>query len=105
MSICFEAELLKIGFRKIIKIPLSSSKELPSRGMVMIKGKMNDIHFQEPLEPDGKGSHWLEISDTLSKEAGVTVGQTIYFNIDPINEWNEPEMPEDIMMQSPMQDL
>lgn len=97
MSIFFEAALLEIHSLKIIKIPLSSSEKLPSRGMVMIQGTMNDVTFNVPLEPDGKGSHWFEVSDTLSKEAGVIVGQTLSFNIEPVNEWIEPEIPKDIM--------
>ena len=97
MSIFFEAALLSIESRNIIKIPLSSSEELPSRGMVMIQGTVNDISFKAPLEPDGKGSHWFELSDALFVEAGIIVGQTASFRIEPINEWIEPEIPEDIM--------
>ncbi len=97
MSIFFEAVLSEIESRKIIRLPLSSSEKLPSRGMVMIQGTMNDIIFEAPLEPDGKGSHWFEVSDTLLEEVGVMVGQTVSFNIEPINQWIEPEIPEDIM--------
>ena len=60
MSIFFEAILNKVESRKVIKIPLSLSVELPSRGMVMVQGTMNKVSFQVPLEPDGKGSHWFE---------------------------------------------
>ncbi len=97
MSIFFEAALSEIKSKLIVKIPLSSSEQLPSRGMVMIQGTMNDVSFQAPLEPDGKGSHWFEVSDVLLKEAGLVIGQTASFCIDPINEWIEPEIPEDIM--------
>lgn len=97
MSIFFEAALWEIESRKIIKVPLSSSEKLPSRGMVMIQGRMNDVTFKAPLEPDGKGSHWFEVSDTLIKEAGIMVGQTVSLNIEPVNDWTEPEIPDDIM--------
>ncbi len=97
MSIFFEAVLSEIESRKVIRLPLSSSEKLPSRGMVMIQGTMNDITFEAPLEPDGKGSHWFEVSDALLEEVGVMVGQTVSFNIEPINQWIEPEIPEDIM--------
>lgn len=93
----FETILVEIESHKVIKIPLSLSENLPSRGMVMVQGTMNDISFIVPLEPDGKGSHWFEVSDTLSKEAKVSVGQTVSLNIDPINDWIEPEIPQDIM--------
>ncbi len=97
MSIFFEAIPEKIESRKVIRIPINTSEKLPSRGMVMIEGTMNNIYFKTPLEPDGKGSHWLEVNDTLSKEAGVITGQTVSLNIEAVNEWTEPEIPEDIM--------
>lgn len=97
MSIFFEAMLSKIESRKTIKIPFNSSKTLPSRGMIMIEGTVNGVNFKAPLEPDGKGSHWSEISDKLCEEAGVMVDDTISFNIEPVNDWIEPEIPEDII--------
>lgn len=97
MSISFEATLSKIESRIIIKVPLSSSKQLPSRGMVMIQGTMNDVSFIAPLEPDGKGSHWFEVIDRLMKEVGVIIGQIVTLNIELINDWIEPEIPEDII--------
>lgn len=97
MTIIFEEKLLKIGPRQVIRIPLNSSKELPSRGMVMVQGTMNDVDFKSPLEPDGKGSHWLEVTPTLTEELGVGIGETVFLNIEPMNEWIEPEIPEDIM--------
>jgi len=97
MNIFFESELLKIESYYIIKIPLSSSEELPSRGMVMVQGILNGISFKAPLEPDGKGSHWLEVSEELRKEAGLLVGQTVSLSVESINEWFEPEIPDDIM--------
>lgn len=97
MSIIFESKLLKIGPLQVIRIPLDSSKKFPSRGMVMVQGTINNLNFKAPLEPDGKGSHWIEVSTLLSEEAGISIDKTILLNIEPINEWIEPEIPEDIM--------
>lgn len=97
MSILFEAVLLKLESKNIVKLPLLSSEQLPSRGMVMVQGTMNGVPFHAPLEPDGKGSHWFEVSDELRKETGVVLGQTLSFGIEPITEWLEPVIPEDIM--------
>jgi len=97
MSILFKAILTKVESLKVIKLPLSLSLELPSRGMVMVQGTMNDVSFQVPLEPDGKGSHWFEVSDPLSEDVGVTVGQTVSLSIEPLDEWKEPEIPDDLM--------
>jgi len=97
MRISFDATLIEIEARKVIKIPMNASKQLPSRGMVMIQGMINEVPFFAPLEPDGKDSHWFELSDTLGKELGVTIGQTMSFLIEPMIEWKEPEIPDDIM--------
>ena len=97
MSIIFETKLSKIGHLQVIRIPLDSSEKLPSRGMVMVQGTINNVYFKAPLEPDGKGSHWIEVSALLSEEAGISIDKTVFLNIERINEWIEPEIPEDIM--------
>jgi hypothetical protein len=97
MSISFEAPLTEIEAQQIVKIPISASKQLPSRGMVMVQGTINGLPFISPLEPDGKESHWFQLSDILLMDLGVTVGQTMSFNIEPMSEWVEPEIPDDIM--------
>jgi hypothetical protein len=97
MSIFFKAILTKVESRKIIKIPLNSSMELPTRGMVMVQGTINEVSFQAPLEPDGKGSHWFEVSDLLCEDLGITVGQTVSLSIEPLDEWREPEIPDELM--------
>ena len=97
MSIIFESKLSKIGPLQVIRIPLDSSKKLPSRGMVMVQGTINNLNFKAPLEPDGKGSHWIEVSTLLSEEARISIDKTVFLNIEPINEWIEPVITEDIM--------
>lgn len=97
MSIYFEAALIKLNSLNIIKIPTIISKKLPSRGMVMIEGTFDGIPFNAPLEPDGTGSHFLEVSDALIKESGVKVGKSVSLNMESMDEWIEPEVPSDIM--------
>lgn len=97
MSIQFEAALSATGDLKVIRIPLSASEQLPSRGMVMVEGTANGAPFTAALEPDGQGSHWFEASDSLIKEAGLKDGQSAAFNIEPLDEWTEPEISPDIM--------
>lgn len=97
MSIFFEAIPSIIESRKIVRIPLNISKELPSRGMVMIQGTINGISFTSPLEPDGKGGHWFDVSDILSKDIKMEANQTLTLNIELLKDWIEPNIPEDIM--------
>lgn len=104
MSLTFEAKLTKVNTRQVIVIPLKSS-EMLSRGMVMVQGTMNTIPFKAPLEPDGKGGHWLEVSASLSEEANVSVSETAHLTIESTNEWFEPEIPQDILIEIEKENL
>lgn len=92
----FETELFQIKSWTIIRLPKNISKELPSRGMVMIEATINKVDFKVPLEPDGMGSHWFKVSETLCEEMGLKVGDIVSLSIKPIKEWIEPEIPEDL---------
>lgn len=105
MTISFEAELINIGTRQLIVLPLSSSKEIPSRGMSMVQGTINTIPFKAPLEPDGKGSHWIEVGSSLCEQAKLSVHKKVNLNIEPLNKWDEPEIPEDIINEIKKENL
>ena len=95
-TIHFESKLFKIGSWTILKLPESASTKLPSRALTMIKGTINGFRFQAPLEPDGKGSHWFRVDETLRKAAHVKAGDNVRLEIEPTKEWIEPEVPEDL---------
>lgn len=99
MKDIFEAKLSKIQDIIIIVLPLESSKKLPSRGMVMVEGTINNISFKVALEPDGKGSHWFEVSDKLIEDAKLEFSKNIEMKIEPMKTWFEPEVPEDIIYE------
>lgn len=92
----FEAKLQKIGIWTIILLPESSSAKLPSRGMTMVRGTINDTNFKAVLEPDGKGNHWFKIDESLQKEANAKASDTVALEIETTKEWIEPEVPEDL---------
>lgn len=96
MTIRFETKPLKIGSLTILLLPKSASTKLPSRGMVMVEGIINDFHFQAPLEPDGKGSHWFVIDKKISKATEAAAGKTVTLAIKPIKNWPNPEVPTDL---------
>ena len=97
MGIVFEAALSELASRKIVRIPQSASERLPSRGLVMVQGMVNGAAFQAPLEPDGKGGHWLEMGDAPGAGWEGMLGQTLSFDIHPSEVWPEPEIPADIL--------
>jgi hypothetical protein len=95
-KINFETKLFDIGSWTILELPKDSSAKLPSRGLAMVKGSINNLPFQAALEPDGKGSHWLRVEDGLLKAARAKVGDTVTLSIEPSRKWPEPEVPSDI---------
>jgi hypothetical protein len=95
-TIGFEAKLFKIGSWTILRLPESASAKLPSRGMTMVKGTINDFRFQAALEPDGKGSHWFRVDQTMLDAARAATGDTVTLAIEPSREWPEPEVPADL---------
>ena len=85
----FKAKPYKLESWNIARIPDDVSKQLPSRGIVMVKGTLNDDPFKAVLEPDGWGSHWLSIDKKF-------IGKSIEVAIEPTKDWIEPEIPQDI---------
>jgi bacteriocin resistance YdeI/OmpD-like protein/uncharacterized protein DUF1905 len=95
-TIRFEDKLFKIGSWALLRLPQSASAKLPSRGMTMVKGTINGFRFQAALEPDGKGSHWFNVEETMLKDAGADAGDTVALEIESTKEWPEPKVPADL---------
>jgi len=90
-TIKFQATPYTIGSWTVLRLPQTASKKLPSRGMSMVEGTINGSHFEAPLEPDGKGSHWFKIEKSMKAKAG----DTATLEIAPIEAWPEPTIPAD----------
>jgi hypothetical protein len=95
-AIHFEAKIETIGKWTIVRVPRSGSEHLPSRGMCWVSGNLNGAVFQTALEPDGKGSHWFTVNDSLLKEVGVGVDDTVKIEIEPTKDWPDPKVPADV---------
>lgn len=95
-TINFEAKLEKIGSYNILRLPKDSSAKLPSRGLVMVQGTINNLPFQRELEPDGLKSHWLEIDQAMMKKAQIKIGDSVRLEIEPSKVWPEPVVPKDL---------
>src|SRR6478736_708765 len=95
-KIRFQAKLTAIGSQAILRLPHAASSKLPSRGMSMVEGTFNGHAFRAPLEPDGIGSHWFKVSNTLLKGASAQVGDSVSVALEPTTQWPEPEVPADL---------
>ena len=94
-EIYFEETLIRIASWTVLRLPEDASSKLPSRGAAAVGGTINDLHFKTVLEPDGKGSHWFKIDESLLEEIKAEAGDTVRMNIVPSKEWPEPVIPED----------
>ena len=95
-KIRFQAKVAAIGSQAILRLPEAASVKLPSRGMSMVEGTFNGHAFQAPLEPDGMGSHWFRVSDTMLKAASAKVGDSVSVALEPVASWPEPKVPADL---------
>lgn len=80
----------------IIRLPSEPSRELPSRGMVMVEGTINGKPFTAALEPDGAFSHWFRVDHSLAQQAGIQLGASVTIDIAPMPVWTRPDAPEDL---------
>jgi hypothetical protein len=99
-AIRFEAEMRKIGRWTILRLPEEASAKLPSRGQVAVKGAINRHAFQTVLEPDGQRGHWLRVDKLsvdkkLRQALALSEGETVTLEVEPTNDWPEPDIPRD----------
>lgn len=92
----FQATPTQIDNWIVVVLPPEASQQLPSRGMCMVEGVINGVPFQAPLEPDGKGGHWLGLTEDLRKKAKAEVGSPVMLSVEPSQDWPEPEVPADL---------
>jgi hypothetical protein len=95
--ITFKTCLIEINGWTIVHLPLAASTQLPSRGLVMVKGTLNSTNFKSALEPDGRKSHWFEVGTSMRKDLSLALGENIIVEIEPTKDWDEPIIPDDIL--------
>jgi hypothetical protein len=61
----------------------------------MVKGIVNGYEFIAALEPDGNGSHWLNIDKHLQNSAALDCSKPLTLSIEPTKIWPEPAVPSD----------
>lgn len=92
----FATKLFTVGETTILKLPKEVSAQLPSRGMVLVEGTINGAHFHTALEPDGKGSHWLNVKSSLLQAAKAKSGDAVSVSLESSKDWPEPNVPHDL---------
>lgn len=83
------------GSWAFVVLPKDVSATLPRRGRTTVGGTINGRDFQVLLEPDGQKSHWMRLDEELLEAAGVTYGGVVQFEIMPVEQEPEPDVPAD----------
>ena len=95
-TIHFDAIVARIKTQAVILVPEEVSLKLPSRGQISVTGVLNNHEFTTVLEPDGRWSHWIRVTDELQKLAHVKVGDKVAIELTTSDVWPEPDLPQDI---------
>ena len=89
-----KAKAEQIAERVILRIPKEISALFPFRGMQMAKVILMDKEEVSPIEPDGKGGHWMELYSTLGE--AWDFDQDFSLEIQLLDKWPSPGLTEDI---------
>jgi antitoxin component of MazEF toxin-antitoxin module len=96
VTIRFKSTLYTLKDWLILPVPKDESVKLSSRGQISIIGTLNGHEFSTVLEPDGRWSHWMRVSDELQKAAGVKSGDEVTVEMTTSSIWPEPVVPKDL---------
>ena len=78
-------------------LPKEVSATLPRRGLTTVDAIINGHVFRVLLEPDGQKSHWLRINEEILDSSGAAFGAVVQFEIMPVEQEPEPEVPPDLL--------
>ncbi len=92
----FEGELSTIEGTSLVRLPGSSSKQLPSRGQVAVHATIDGHPFETVVEPDGRRGHWVRIDRHQEQAAGIGPGDPDELTLEVAPDWPEPHVPDDL---------
>lgn len=98
MTFSFVNKPSQVAGQSILTIPQSISQQFPSRGQVMLQGQLNGQTITAPVEPDGRGGHFVVLPDEPTTEA-------VELSFDLLTDWPVPDRPSDVLQEIQAADL
>jgi hypothetical protein len=95
VTVEFNTKLYTLKDWVLLPVPKDESLKLGSRGQISVTGTLNGHEFAAVLEPDGRWSHWLRVTDDIQQRAGASSGDTVQVELTNQAPWPEPRLPKD----------
>src|SRR5713226_1884688 len=80
----------------IIRIPFDVPRVWGTRGMLKVKGEINDFAFRTSRFPTGKGYHYLLVNKRMQAGANAAPGDTAQFRLEPDTEKRIATVPAEL---------
>ncbi len=80
----------------LLTLPKSASAKLPSRGATTVEGTINGFPFRAALEPNGNGSHQLQVNSVMQDAADAAAGDNVVMEITRVADEPELRVPTDL---------
>ena len=83
MKFSFHAKIYKVGINPCVRVPSDvTSKMVPSKGYIPIKGEIAGQKFQQTLVPVKNAEYRLYVNGNMLTTANAKVGDTVKFTIE-----------------------
>ncbi|HEX4156768.1 MAG TPA: YdeI/OmpD-associated family protein [Acidobacteriaceae bacterium] len=80
----------------IARVPFDPAKAWPNRVRQRVRGEVNGYAFRTSLFPEAGGGFFLLVNREMQREAGVALGATAEFSLQPDLEPRPAELPDEL---------
>lgn len=80
----------------VARLPFDPAKAWPQRMRLRVRGEVNGFPFRTSLFPEAGGGFFLLVNRTMQHEAGVAMGATAEFVLEPDLEPRPAELPDEL---------
>jgi uncharacterized protein YdeI (YjbR/CyaY-like superfamily) len=80
----------------IVRVPFEPAKEWKQMVRLRVRGNVNGFAFRTSLFPDTRGGFYLLVNRAMQAGAGVTLGDSAEFTLEPDMEPRDAELPDEL---------